>query len=155
MTIKTAVLALLVVALSFSATAPASNWSVYGGDQGGQHYAPLALINRGNVGQLELAWQYRHGELENFRGPRMLASWHVTPILLPQEAGQSLGICTPFNRVIALDPTTGKESWVFDPEVGESPEWRRPNFRRAAAWPDFAAEPQEGFKHPLFHRSDN
>ena len=61
----------------------AGGWPVYGGDDGGQHHAALAQINRSNVAQLELAWSYRHGELENFTGPRMMASWHVTPILLP------------------------------------------------------------------------
>jgi quinoprotein glucose dehydrogenase len=107
---------LLTVFLCASGSVLAQGWPVYGGDEGGQHHAPLALINRSNVAELELAWSYRHGELDDFEGPRMLASWHVTPILVPKEAGESLVICTPFNRVIALDPVNGQERWVFDPE---------------------------------------
>ena len=92
--------------------------SAYGGDAGGRHYSASGKIDRSNVGDLELAWSFQHGELEDFDGPRMTASWHVTPILLPEDAGRSLVICTPFNRVIALDPVTGEERWAFDPEVG-------------------------------------
>jgi quinoprotein glucose dehydrogenase len=46
---------------------------------------------------------------------------HGTPILSPPEAGQSLLLCTDFNRIIALDPATGEERWVFDPEVKLKP----------------------------------
>ena len=31
------------------------------------------------------------------------------------HANHTLYICPPFNRVIALDPTTGHERWSFDP----------------------------------------
>jgi hypothetical protein len=83
----------------------ADDWSVYGGDNGGRHYSELQTINRENVADLKQVWSFRHGELEDFDEPHMFASWHVTPILLPAAAGQSLIICTPFNRIIALDPT--------------------------------------------------
>jgi quinoprotein glucose dehydrogenase len=128
----------------------AGDWPVYGGDAGGQHHAALAQINRTNVAKLELAWSYRHGELQDFTGPRMMASWHVTPILLPEDAGQSLVICTPFNRVIALDPASGSERWVFDPEVGDAPEWSRHNCRGVAYWLDAQADIGAACKHRIF-----
>ena len=136
--------------ITVSCGAFAADWPVYGGDEGGQHHAALATINRSNVANLQLAWSYRHGELKDFKGPRMMASWHVTPILLPEAAGQSLVICTPFNRVIALDPVTGKERWVFDPQVGEAPEWSRHNCRGVAYWQDRAAEAGVPCKHRIF-----
>jgi len=40
----------------------------------------------------------------------------VNPILLPAAAGGHLMICTPFGRVVALDPAKGTERWVFDPQ---------------------------------------
>ena len=102
------------------------------------------------LAELELAWSFRHGELEDFAGPRMTASWHVTPILLPPEAGRSLVICTPFNRVIALDPATGAERWRFDPAVGQAPEWSRHNCRGVAFWEDTSAAQESACKYRIF-----
>ncbi len=33
---------------------------------------------------------------------------------------QTLYITTPFNRVIALDPATGKQRWAYDPKIDRS-----------------------------------
>ena len=35
----------------------------------------------------------------------------------PRHAGRSLVFCTPFSRVIALDPATGKERWSYAPKL--------------------------------------
>ena len=93
-------------------------WTHYGGDPGGQQYSPLTQIDVDNVSQLEVAWQYRTGELDR-RTERQnaTAKVQVNPILLPEDAGGHLVICTPYNRVIALDPTNGQERWVFDPKI--------------------------------------
>jgi quinoprotein glucose dehydrogenase len=96
----------------------AEQWLRYGGDAGGQKFSPLKTINAGNVGQLQVAWVYRTGELE--RHPELhtkFAKVQVNPILLPERAGGHLVICTPFGRVVALDPVTGRERWVFDPQA--------------------------------------
>ena len=97
---------------------PESDWISYGGDPGGMRYAAQSQINRDNVGQLELAWSYRTGEKEKLP-PEFFAfhSLHATPLLTPAAAGQLLVFCTDFNRIIALNPATGTERWVFDPEI--------------------------------------
>ncbi|MDB4307666.1 pyrroloquinoline quinone-dependent dehydrogenase [Gammaproteobacteria bacterium] len=141
---------LLAILLLFGGTAVAQEWPAYGGDAGGRHYSTSGKIDRSNVGDLELAWSFQHGELEDFAGPRMTASWHVTPILLPEEAGRSLVICTPFNRVIALDPVTGEERWAFDPEVGRVGGFIRHNCRGVAYWQDLEAEQTAACKHRIF-----
>jgi len=93
-------------------------WTHYAGDPGGQQYSPLDQINVDNVGQLEVAWQYRTGELKRrTRFQNVTAKVQVNPILLPDAAGGHLVICTPFNRVIALDPKHGRERWVFEPDI--------------------------------------
>ena len=69
--------------LLLGGAAVAQEWPAYGGDAGGRHYSTSGKIDRSNVENLELAWSFQHGELEDFDGPRMTASWHVTPILLP------------------------------------------------------------------------
>lgn len=110
--------AISLLSLTLTAPAESEKWSHYGGDPGGQQYSALAQINVRNVGELEVAWQYRTGELER-RGERhnATAKVQVNPILLPDDAGGHLVICTPFNRVIALDPSNGTERWVFDPDI--------------------------------------
>lgn len=96
----------------------ADQWTHYGGDAGGGQYSSLDQINANNVSDLEVAWQYRSGELERrTEFQNATAKVQVNPILLPESAGGHLMICTPFNRLIALDPGKGKERWVYDPEI--------------------------------------
>ena len=105
-------------ALALVAPGHAQQWQHYGGDAGGQKFSTLQQINTGNVGQLAVAWQYRTGELE--RHPPLHTAVYkvqVNPILLPAAAGGHLMICTPFGRVVALDPERGTERWVFDPQA--------------------------------------
>lgn len=96
----------------------ASDWPVYGGDAGGRHYSSLDQIDRDNVDQLEVAWVFRSGDSAGFGDDAMAqTSTQSTPILLPEAAGGSLVYCTPFNRVIALDPGSGEQRWDFDPQI--------------------------------------
>ena len=88
---------------------PIAGWASYGGDPGGMRYSPLTQIDRANVETLEEAWTFHTGEE---LGDRPFAL-EVTPILV----GERLVFCTPWNRVIALDPETGAELWRFDPEL--------------------------------------
>lgn len=87
-------------------------WLHYGGDEGGSRFAPLTQITVANVDQLEQAWVYNTGDLgpgsmpDPFNSPAM----QVTPIL----AQDTLYLCSPRNRVIALDPATGAERWHHD-----------------------------------------
>lgn len=91
---------------SGAAAQSGSDWPTFGGQPEGAQYSALDQINRDNVGDLELAWTYHSGD----------KAWHeVTPI----HANGMLYYCTPMNRVIALDPTTGTEKWRFDPHADE------------------------------------
>ncbi|MEO7387581.1 MAG: PQQ-binding-like beta-propeller repeat protein, partial [Gammaproteobacteria bacterium] len=93
----------------------AQDWQHYGGDLGGQKFSPLRQINTANVSRLAIAWQYRTGELDRYPALQTaLAKVQVNPILLPAAAGGHLMICTPFGRVVALDPARGTERWVYD-----------------------------------------
>ncbi len=127
-----------------------AGWTAYGGDAGGSHYSPLAQIDRSNVGQLVKAWEYRTGELARHPDRQQFASFHVTPLLLPPGAGQSLVFCTPFNRLIALDPATGTERWVFDPGLELGPVGSRYNCRGIAYWEDPDAAPGSACRHRLY-----
>jgi quinoprotein glucose dehydrogenase len=127
-----------------------ADWAFYGGDAGGTHYSPLAQVNRDNVAGLKLAWEYRTGELKRHPDLTPFASFHATPLSLPEAAGGNLVFCTPFNRIIALDPATGAERWVFDPDLKLGPPGTRYNCRGIAYWRDPLGTAGAACTHRLF-----
>lgn len=105
-------------AMVFLTTASAAErWSTYRGNDGASAYSPLNQINASNVADLALAWEFRTGDSAKMAEHMARTSTQVTPILLPEEAGGHLAFCTPFNRIIALDPETGKQRWDYDPKI--------------------------------------
>jgi len=122
-----------------AAVASTTSWPRYGGHPDGQRHAELAAITPENVGRLARAWSYRHGDVSDGSGdvPSTTADEH-TPILVDG----TLYLCTPFNRVIALDPATGEERWAFDPEIDLSGRFANQLVcRDVAAWHDAGAVP--------------
>jgi len=92
----------------------ASGWEHYGGDAGGQRYSPLAQLTPENVDELAVAWTYHTGELRSSHPDlRSEIAFENTPILVDGR----LVLCTPMNRVVALDPATGAALWRFDPQI--------------------------------------
>lgn len=78
-----------------------TEWVAYGGDRGGQRHAALDGITPANVSSLGLAWTYRHADVSDASGSvASTSAFENTPILV----NDTLYFCTPFNRVIALDP---------------------------------------------------
>ncbi len=108
---------LTTLLFAMPAVATDQDWLYYGGDQGGRHYSKIDQINTDNVSDLEVAWVSRSGDMATYGKELAMTSTQSTPILLPIEAGESLVYCTPYNRVIALDPATGKQRWSFDPQI--------------------------------------
>lgn len=97
----------------------AKEWRYYGGDSGGTRFSPLQQINRSNVTRLQQAWTYRTGELElglDHLEARQKPAFECTPLVVDGV----LYLTTPSSRVIALEATTGKEIWKFDPQAGRN-----------------------------------
>ena len=125
------------------ADATTADWPYYGGDEGGQRHSKLTQIKPENVDQLEVAWTYHTGDMIDVTqtagakegSPHASTSFQNTPILVDR----TLYICTPFNRVIALDPESGKEKWTFDPKVDLDGLYLV-NCRGVTAWTDARAE---------------
>lgn len=92
---------------------PAGEWHAYGRTGHGQRYAPLDQISTQNVDQLEEVWHYHTGDVRGQPGDPAETTFQVTPL----KVGERLFICTPHQKVIALDATTGEELWRFDPKV--------------------------------------
>jgi quinoprotein glucose dehydrogenase len=93
------------------------NWSAWGNDAGAQKYSPLADVNRANVAQLQVAWSWEAKEAPIAASPGQLPARPGQFQASPLAINDTLYFPTPFNRVIALDATTGKELWSFDPET--------------------------------------
>ena len=102
----------VVVASTFAA-ASAHAWTHYGGDQAGTRYAEFDQINTENVNDLEMAWEYHTGDLENRPQAIHRSAFEGTPII---NHG-NLVFCTPFNEIIALHPGTGEERWRYDAQI--------------------------------------
>lgn len=115
----------------------ASGWSAYGGDPGGARYVGAREITPENVADLEVAWVYHTGDVSDGSGEwTSTTAFEATPIL----AAGRLVVCTPMNRVIALDPVTGAEHWTLDPEIDRSRRYANQlTCRGVAAWRDSAA----------------
>jgi glucose dehydrogenase len=81
------------------------DWNVYRGDPKGNQYAPLAQIHAANVHTLALAWEYHTGDASQ------RSTMHVNPIVV----NGVMYITTPSLKAVALDASTGREIWSFDP----------------------------------------
>ena len=116
------------------------DWPAYGGHPGGGHYSAAAQVNRDNVDRLETAWIHRSGDykgglqsLTEAVSEELQASRPTSFISTPIVTEGTMYYCTPFNRVFALDPGTGAERWVFDPQVDMSQE-HLTNCRGVSSW---------------------
>lgn len=94
--------ALLFAGLASAQSTPRnSGWTAYNGGINGDHYSPLAQINRGNVAQLHEVWRYDTGDKGQLQ---------TNPLIV----GATLYAYTPTGKVFALDAATGKRLWQFD-----------------------------------------
>ncbi|MFC4765274.1 pyrroloquinoline quinone-dependent dehydrogenase [Dyella koreensis] len=89
------------------------DWPNYGRDPGGMRYSPLKQIDRDNVTQLQVAWTFHLGDIADGKHDTPRSGLETTPIMVDG----TLFLTTPFNRVIALDPITGKQRWAYDPKL--------------------------------------
>ena len=110
---------------------PAADWPVYNRDLAGTRYSPLTQINTKNVVTLTQSWTY------SLLGPSPVApsgrgrgrgpaggNSEATPIVVKGVMYLPAG-----DRVVALNPETGKEIWRYEVSGGA------PSRRGVAYWP--------------------
>ncbi|MEX7692682.1 pyrroloquinoline quinone-dependent dehydrogenase [Enterobacter hormaechei] len=85
-------------------------WDSFHGQLNAQKYSPLTQITADNVSKLTKVWEFHTGDVSDGKGDTPATVWSATPIF----ANDTLYIGTPFDRLIALDPGTGKEQWHYD-----------------------------------------
>jgi quinohemoprotein ethanol dehydrogenase len=86
------------------AAGEAGNWLTHGRTYAEDRFSPLTQISIENVDELGLAWSY---EMREPRGAE------ATPIVVDGV----MYVTSAWSIVYALDAATGRELWVFDPEV--------------------------------------
>lgn len=130
-------LAAAPAASATSATSPDAprapgDWIDYGGSPLGQRYSPLTQITPENVGNLKMAWQFRTGDMPGPDDPT-----ETTDENTPIKVGDTIFVCTPHSRVIALDAASGKERWRFDPQLKSAvgfKHWEHMTCRGVSYW---------------------
>ena len=99
---------------------------MYNRDLAGTRYSPLTQINTTNVARLTQAWSYRlrpEGKALVAPSPNEVFQ-EVTPIVVNGIMYLPAG-----DRVVALEPETGKELWRFETPV------RGRSVRAVSYWP--------------------
>lgn len=91
-----------------------ADWPAYGGSNSARRFSPLNQINRDNVAKLQKAWEFHSGDLPTARAKGTYGDENT-----PLKLGDTLYVCTPKDMVIALDPSSGKQRWRFDPKVSD------------------------------------
>lgn len=124
------------------------NWPSYGGDNGSTKYSPLDQIDKTNVNNLAIVWEWESvdnptvaANLEAGNNRAVPAAYKATPIVVDGV----MYVSTSFGRIVAIDAFSGDLKWSFDTAAWEA---GRPmnlgyNTRGVALW-------QKGEKQRLF-----
>ncbi len=94
------------------------DWKHWGNTTHGDRFAALDQINKQNINQLQVAWVAHTGDIPQSSGSG--AEDQNTPL----QIGDTLYVCTPYSKVLALDVDSGKEKWRYDAKA-TAPNWQR------------------------------
>jgi quinoprotein glucose dehydrogenase len=87
-------------------------WPHYTADLRGSKYSPLAEINATNFSKLDVAWRFKTDNL----GPRPETKLEGTPLMVKGTLYATAGTR---RAVVALDPRTGEQKWMYSMDEGE------------------------------------
>ena len=90
----------------------AGTWATFNGELNAQKYSPAAQITPDNVGSLTKAWEVHTGDVStgNDKNGPPASDWSATPLFV----NDTIYVSTPFYRILALEPDTGRQKWAFD-----------------------------------------
>jgi quinoprotein glucose dehydrogenase len=96
---------------SVASQSASGSWPMVNLDSGATRYSLLAQITSTNVKHLKVSWIYH-------MKPAQAAGSAPDTALRPSEdqplvVGNTMFVVTPYGRVVALDPASGREKWVF------------------------------------------
>jgi len=85
-------------------------WYTFNGNLEDQKYSQVDQITPQNVARLEKVWEVHTGDVSNGRGEIPLSDWSATPLFV----NDTVYVSTPFYRIFAIAPDTGKVKWIYD-----------------------------------------
>jgi quinoprotein glucose dehydrogenase len=129
-----------------SSNAAADDWPHYGRDAGGSRWSPLTQIDRSNVRQLDIAWQFRTGELGQDARQGDKLTFETTPVLWRDTLYFSTGYGTAF----AVDAVSGRELWRFDSKVPRDMGFAEITSRGVSVWEDATRDDDAECKARLY-----
>jgi quinoprotein glucose dehydrogenase len=121
-------------------------WMTNGRDPEGTRYLPASQITRDNVSRLTRAWTYRTRETDAQFATAKPTAFEATPLVIDGV----MYVGTPLGRVIALDAATGRERWIFDPEIKRDVTYGDFATRGVSAWLDGQASPGAPCRRRIF-----
>ncbi len=98
------------IAVGGGAIAHAQDWYTFNGNLAAQKYATGTQITPANVGKLTKAWEVHTGDVSDGSGNKPASDWSATPLFV----NNTVYLSTPFYRIFALEPDTGKVKWIYD-----------------------------------------
>ena len=116
MTRKIMMILSATICLGVAGAALADEWTSYGRDPGGTRFSPLTQVTPENVGRLHEVWTFHTGDVVAAPNGNGRSGFETTPLLVDGK----LFITTGLNRVIALDPLSGRQLWAFDPKLNRA-----------------------------------
>jgi quinoprotein glucose dehydrogenase len=87
-------------------------WPMYTADLAGSKYSPLDQVNASNFSKMEVAWRFKTDNL----GPRPETKLEGTPLMVK---GMLYATGGTRRAVVALDPRTGEQKWMYSMDEGE------------------------------------
>ncbi len=114
-------------------------WYTFNGDLKAQKYSAADQITPQNVKNLKVAWQMHTGDVSDGSDGKPVSDWSATPLFV----NDTVYLSTPFYRIFARAPDTGKVKWTYDTKSTLKAE-TQPDLktRGVAYWQ--AASPQAG-----------
>jgi quinoprotein glucose dehydrogenase len=100
----------VAVTLPMAAMAEDQGWYTFNGNLAAQKYSPLTEITPENVKNLKAVWSVHTGDVSSGGKGRPATVWSATPLFV----NDTLYLGTPFYRIFALEPDTGKVKWTYD-----------------------------------------
>ena len=91
-----------------NAAAEPQNWLTYNGSYMSRHHSGLTGIDLANVKDLELRWVYQAASTDRFQ---------TTPLVVDGV----MYLTEPLNKLVALDPSSGREFWVYEHQLPSRP----------------------------------
>ena len=101
--------ALVAATLLSPVRSGAEDWDNFNGNAMAQKYSTASQITPDNVKNLGVAWSVHTGDVSRGDAGLPKMGWQSTPLFV----NNTVYVSTPFYRIFAVEPDTGKVKWIY------------------------------------------